>query len=406
MSATRDYNGRLFGMSERTAALAAERKSHIPLGGMPRVLGWGTALPPYRYLQEEIAGWLASTLDPRRARRLRAAFRGSGIESRSGCLPDFAKGCTEPRLFRGASPSTGDRMAAYREEAPALACQAARRALEAARVSATRVTHLFTSTCTGFAAPGPDQDMVENLGLPPTVRRVLFGFQGCSAGIAALRTAAEITRGDPAAVILVVAVELSSLHFQPSVPEEDLRGHALFGDGAGAAVVAGPALHSTSGALPGDAPHDDAPLEVRLEHGCSRLVLKTREHMTWAVGDHGFLMRLSAEVPETLGALLPDFVRELRGPSARGEHPPNESSELWAVHPGGPAILDRIESSLALSPADLHPSRIVLRRNGNMSSATIFFVFEELLRTARRGAGNALAFGPGLTIEGLRFHVV
>ena len=379
-------------MSEPRAALAAERKTHAPLGGMPRVLGWGTALPPYRYAQEEIAGWLASSLDARRARRLKAAFRGSGIESRAGCVPDFSTACREPRLFRGASPTTGDRMSAYREAAPALAGDAARRALEAAGIPAQRVTHLFTSTCTGFVAPGPDQDIVEQLGLDPCVRRILFGFQGCSAGVAALRTAAEIARGDPNAVVLVVAVELSSLHFQPSVPDEDLRGHALFADGAGAAIVAGSKEPSSNGTGPGRS-------LVRIERGCSRLVAQTRDQMTWTVGDHGFLMRLSAEVPETLAALLPDFVRDLRGEGAE------EAGELWAFHPGGPAILDRIQSSLSLSSADLHPSRAVLRAHGNMSSATIFFVFEELLRAERSGPGNALAFGPGLTIEGLRFHV-
>jgi predicted naringenin-chalcone synthase len=382
-------------MSERTAALAAERKSHAPLGGFSRVLGWGTALPPYRYAQEEIAGWLAAPLDPRRARRLKAAFRGSGIESRSGCLPDFSAACSEPVLFRGPSPTTGQRMHAYRDAAPALACAAARRAMEAANVPPERVTHVFVSTCTGFAAPGPDQDIVEQLGLRHSVRRILFGFQGCSAGVAALRTAAEIAHGDPAAVILVAAIELSSLHFQPSVPDEDLRGHALFADGAGAAVVAGVGRPSTNGTSSGNSHR-----EVWIERGASRLVSATRDQMTWTVGDHGFLMRLSAEVPETLGGLLPDFLHELRG-----EEGASESGEMWAIHPGGPAILDRIESSLDLRAQDLEPSRSVLRKNGNMSSATIFFVFEELLRNARRGAGNALAFGPGLTIEGLRFHV-
>jgi predicted naringenin-chalcone synthase len=394
MSAPVDHNGRLLTMNEKTAALAAERNSLAPLDecGLARVLGWGTALPPYRYPQEEIADWLASSLDARSARRLRAAFRGSGIEFRSGCLPDFSSRCAEPLLFHGAPPTTGERMAAYRDLAPALACAAARRALEVACVLPERVTHLFTSTCTGFAAPGPDQDVIERLGLLSSVRRVLFGFQGCSAGIAALRTAAEIARGDPDAVILVVAVELSSLHFQPSLQEGDLRGHALFADGAGAAVVTG-----LAGPM-GNGIGKRGECAVILDRGVCRLVPSTRDHMTWTVGDHGFLMRLGSEVPETLAALLPDFVRELRAEAA-------ESAELWAIHPGGPAILDRIESSHGLSSEDLHPARSVLRRHGNMSSATIFFVFEEILLQARKVAGNALAFGPGLTIEGLRFHV-
>jgi len=381
-------------MNEKTAALAAERNVLAPLGerGLARVLGWGTALPPYRYPQEEIADWLALSLDPRSARRLRAAFRGSGIEFRSGCLPDFSSRCAEPLLFRGVPPTTGDRMAAYRAHAPDLACAAARRALEAAHVMPEQVTHLFASTCTGFAAPGPDQDVIERLGLLSSVRRVLFGFQGCSAGIAALRTAAEIARGDPTAVILVLAVELSSLHFQPSLREEDLRGHALFADGAGAAVVAGLERSTGNGSVQREE------RSVILDRGICRLVPSTRDQMTWTVGDHGFLMRLGSEVPETLAELLPDFVRELRGGEAK-------SPELWAIHPGGPAILDRIESSLGLSPEHLHPARSVLRRHGNMSSATIFFVFEELVGQGREGSGNALAFGPGLTIEGLRFHV-
>jgi predicted naringenin-chalcone synthase len=296
-------------------------------------------------------------------------------------------------------------MAAYRSCAPDLACAAARRALDAAHVAPEQITHLFTSTCTGFAAPGPDQDVIERLGLRSSVRRVLFGFQGCSAGIASLRTASEIAQGDSNAVILVVAVELSSLHFQPSMREEDLRGHALFADGAGAAVIAGPAPSMRNGSAGrgnaggGSADGEAAiPRTVFLARASCRLVPSTRDHMTWTVGDHGFLMRLGSEVPDTLGALLPDFIKELTGEVA-------DSSELWAIHPGGPAILDRIESALRLSPQDLAPSRSILRRHGNMSSATIFFVFEEILRMGRSGPGNALAFGPGLTIEGLRFHV-
>lgn len=378
-------------MSDRMTGLAwlAIRD---PAAGGPGVsvlaLGWGTALPPFRYTQRAIADWLAQGRAPREARRIRAAFRGSGIETRSSCLPDFVDCGQSPRLFRGSPPSTGERMDAFAREAPALAAAAAARALAAARVAPERITHVFVVTCTGFTAPGIDSDLIESIGLSRDVQRVLFGFQGCAAGVAALRTAAEIVRGNTDALVLVVSVELSSLHYQPDFEDDDLRGHALFADGAGAAVVGAGRSTRTNG--------ERSASPIALGLGRSRLVPETRGHMTWRIGDRGFLMRLAADVPERLALILPEWVAsfggELGGP------------RVWAVHPGGPAILDRIESSLALTPDALAPSRAVLRANGNMSSATIFFVLEELLRRECDGEGLALAFGPGLLVEGLAFR--
>lgn len=359
------------------------------------VLGWGTASPEFRYTQDELAHWLARSREPRAARRLLAAFRGSGIESRSSCLPDFAPGRGAPRLFLAGSPSTFARMEAFAREAPPLAVAAARSALENSRIDSSRVTHLFVVSCTGFVSPGLDVDLVETLPLSPDVHRVLFGFQGCAAGIAALRTAAEVVRGSPEAIVLVVAVELSSLHFQPDFEDEDLRGHALFADGAGAAVVEWSQDESLSPAH-----------TVRLGRGASRLLPATRDQMTWTVTDHGFSMRLSSRVPDALGEAIPDFVETL-SVAERGPTTPS----LWVVHPGGPAILDRLQERLGLGDEALASSREVLRRHGNMSSATIFFVFAEALRAAREVEsphstdGVALAFGPGLLAEGLAFRL-
>lgn len=302
-------------------------------------------------------------------------------------LPDF--GGLEPRLFRGAVPSTAERMAAFGREAPGLAAAAAGSALESAGVDPASVTHLLFVTCTGFVAPGPDRDLVLRLGLPPTIRRVQIGYQGCSAGIVALRTAAEIVRGDAETCVLVVAVELASLHFQTAIGEAELRGHALFADGAGAAVVAGARAAEA-------ARHERLATRVQLEAGASELVADSAGDMTWDVGDTGFLMRLSARVPDALSSALPSFVRDLAGGATDIRH--------WAIHPGGPVILDRLARSLDLAPAQLAASHDVLRTCGNMSSATIFFVFERCSGEGP-GSGLALAFGPGLTIEGLRFRV-
>ena len=304
----------------------------------PAVLGWGSALPEHAYNQAEVADHLARDLDPARSRRL-----------------------------------LGER--------------SARQALEASGIPRDSLTHLLFVTCTGLVAPGPDQEIVERLGLPLTIRRVQIGFQGCSAGLVALRTAGEIVRGDPEARVLVVSVELSSLHFQDNLGEDDLRGHALFADGSGAAVVAmAPVAES------GDA------ARVHLGRGHSLLIPSAKGDMTWNIGETGFRMRLTSRVPAALSEALPGFVESFHeGGQAAVEH--------WAVHPGGPVILDGVARTLDLPPESLTASREVLRECGNMSSATIFFVLQRIAAERTPGAGIAFAFGPGLTAEGLAFHI-
>lgn len=375
----------------RTATAPRPPAARVRLEPAPRVLGWGTAVPSHRYRQAELADHLTRALEPRLARRLRAAFRGSRVDTRHSVLPDFRAGVTDPVLFDGGQPTTAQRLAVFRREAPSLAARAAARALEEAAIDPTRVTHLFYVTCTGFAAPGPDRDLVLDLGLSPSVRRVLVGFQGCSAGVVGLRTAGEIVRGDPSAVVLVVSCELSSLHFQQSLKDEDLRGHALFADGAGAAVVGigGGAGGSGTDAAAGRPRFDLGP-------GASLLLPDSERDMTWDVEDTGFRMRLSSRVPDALAAGLPGFVESVAG-GRRVRH--------WAVHPGGPAILAHVAACLGEPVESLAVAARVLRTCGNMSSATIFFVLREIARGGVPGEGMAMAFGPGLTVESLRFRV-
>jgi alpha-pyrone synthase len=306
------------------------------------------------------------------------------VTRRHSVLPDFAPGA-EPRLFRGNVPTTAERLAVFEECAPQLAERAARIALDASGVAPDSFTHFIFVTCTGLVAPGPDQELVERLGLPLTIRRVQIGFQGCSAGLVALRTAAEIVRGDPAARVLVVSVELSSLHFQADLAEEDLRGHALFADGSGAAVVGVPTARRTG-------------RSISLGVGRSLLIPEAKGDMTWNIGGSGFRMQLTSRVPAALSEALPGFVEAFHdGDLSEVEH--------WAVHPGGPVILDGIGRTLGLPPDSLDTSRSVLRECGNMSSATIFFVLREIAATGVPGTGIAFAFGPGLTAEGLAFRL-
>jgi predicted naringenin-chalcone synthase len=186
--------------------------------------------------------------------------------------------------------------------------------------------------------------------------------------------------------VLVLAVELSSLHFQRSLRPEDLRGHALFADGAGAAIVASGV--GTTGPLGAG--------QLELGRGSSRLLPGTADQMTWTVGDHGFLMGLASTVPASLAAAIPELVSRTTGGGDEVLH--------WAVHPGGPAVLDRVEEGMGLLPDALADSRAVLRDHGNLSSATVFLVLERVAARPDSGPGIALAFGPGLTAEALAFR--
>ena len=320
--------------------------------------------------------WAQQSLsDPREARLFGRMAERSGIDHRWSVLADDAG--LEPGRFytRGKPPTTGERMAVYAREAPELALRAI-----AGLADTDGVTHLVVASCTGFVAPGVDQIIARALGLSAKVERVVIGFMGCYAGATALRTAGHIVRSDPSARVLVVSVELCSLHLQADAGLEAMLAMAQFSDGAGAAIV------SATG--PGLAMGEN--LSATLEESDTLI--------TWTIGDTGFAMNLSGEVPGRLANALADPAlagRVLDGGDAA-------DIEAWAVHPGGKSILDAVERAFALTQGALAESREVLRACGNMSSATILFVLEKIM-PRRPATGVALAFGPGLAMEGFRF---
>ncbi len=322
-------------------------------------------------------------------RRLRAAFDASGIETRHSVVGEFAvqpEG-TDPMLVdlgagRVLAPSTGERNAAYVREAPGLFLSAAKQALAATDLAPDDVTHVVTVSCTGFFAPGPDHVLVRQLGLRPTTQRFHLGFMGCYGAFPGLRLADAVCRADPGAVVLVVCAELCSLHLHTGDDLDTILASSLFADGAAAVVL--------SGRTP--APGDDV---VTLDTLGTTLSEEGEADMAWTIGDRGFDMVLSKHVPRILGSSLPAAVPHLLGdlePSA---------VDRWAVHPGGRSVLDHVQSALGLTDRDLEASRDVLRRFGNMSSATVLFVLAELLRRPAAGEERlaAMAFGPGLTVE-------
>jgi predicted naringenin-chalcone synthase len=270
-------------------------------------------------------------------------------------------------------------MEVYAEQALALGARAARTALERSEVDARAITHLVTVSCTGFGAPGLDLRLLEKLGLRRDTERLHVGFMGCHGAVNGLRAARAFASADPAARVLLCAVEVCSIHFTCDTDREKYTGNALFSDGAAALV---------GGACPGRGPW-------RLVATGSSVLPGSSEDMTWRIGDRGFEMRLTKRVPRHIREHLRPWFEEWLGRS--GLRIGDVGS--WAIHPGGPRILSAAEEALGLAPGTAAVSREVLSEHGNMSSPTILFILDRL---AARGAPRpcvALGFGPGLVAE-------
>lgn len=343
-----------------------------------------TAVPPYqvhdtfiRFARTLLAGTRKLPLFDRMADRAQIAERWSCLapsNDPSGEVVDAGR-----FYVRGRFPSTADRMRLFETAAPPLAAEAVE-ALDLG-ADAARITHVLLVTCTGFSAPGLDIELIRRCGLNPSVERTIVGFMGCNAAINALKLARHIVRSEPQARVLVVCIELCTLHLQETDDLEQVLAFLLFGDGCAAALVSA------------------EPVGLALERFHAVLVPEDADLIQWHIRESGFDMLLSGRVPAALGKAL-----------ATGSAPifngtPPEEIELWAVHPGGRSILDAVDAALGLDPAALAASREVLLRFGNMSSATVLFVMQSLMRTARPGAlGCGMAFGPGLTAETMLFR--
>ncbi|HVZ84998.1 MAG TPA: type III polyketide synthase [Terracidiphilus sp.] len=277
----------------------------------------------------------------------------------------------------GKFPDTARRMELFEQSAPILMRKAVDR-LALSEKERSGITHVLVTCCTGLYAPGLDFEIVDHLGLSADVERTMVGFMGCYAAINALKLARHIVRSDPKAEVLMVNLELCTLHFQETQNLEQVLSYLVFADGAAASLITarqqGLALDSFKAVM----------------------VPETRGLITWKIRGLGFDMLLSGQVPGELGQAL--HAGELMAE--------RDGIDLWAVHPGGRSILDAVEKGLELPADALTASREVLSRFGNMSSATVMFVLERMMQQARPGQrGCAMSFGPGLTAETMRFHV-
>lgn len=348
----------------------------------------GTANPPHQVTQHQTAAFMAKALKLEEAdrRKLNILYKATHIDSRYTVLEDYTR--TENFDFYpnngGSFPTTSQRMFVYQQHASNLAIESINECRKVRNFDVKEITHLITISCTGMYAPGIDIELIEKLGLNTSVHRFGINFMGCYAAFNGLKLADAICKSDPGAKVLMVAVELCTIHLQHSSKEDDLTAGALFADGASAVLIE---------------PEKEGMRGFVIDKFYCDLASNGKKDMAWQINDFGFEMRLSSYVPDLLKFKIQDCIRALI-PQSQEEL---EKMDWFAIHPGGKKILEVIEKNLPVAKEKLKYSYDILRNYGNMSSVTILFVFKKIMEnvTARHHLQNILcmAFGPGLTIE-------
>ncbi len=345
-----------------------------------------TAVPPHQVHNAFVQFQRHMLSDRRKCSIFDRLVEKGQIEKRWSCVAPAEDGLGasingERFYVPGEFPSTGARMRQYEIEAPVLAQRAVAKLNLGERKS--EITHLIVTSCTGFSAPGIDLEMIHRIGLNPTIERTIIGFMGCYAAVNALKAARHIVRSEPEAKVLVVSIELCTLHFQETFELEEMMPFLLFADGCAAALISA------------------EPKGLSMERFYATVFPEAASQMAWHIRDLGFNMVLSSRIPTSVG----EAIHRASDAILAGLKP--KDIELWAVHPGGRAVLDAVEAAFRLPITALNASRRVLRDFGNMSSATVLFVLKSLLEENRSGAnGCAMSFGPGLTAETMLFKAV
>lgn len=353
-----------------------------------QILGLGTAVPEFEIEQRD-AAQQASQLSGATAQQERAVgtlYRRAGVKKRhSVVLESSTNGAPARQRFYTSDgpplgPTTAERMQVYDTHAAPLAIEAADAALRDANVRAAEITHVVSVSCSGFSAPGIDVALVRELGLGAATARTHIGFMGCQGALNGMRVAKAFAESDRNACVLLCAVELCSLHHQYTWQPDQLVANALFADGAAALVLrAGADSH---------APWQIA--DVR-----STVIADSADMMSWRIKDHGFQMTLSPQVPELIDRNLRPWLDSW----LREHNLTVDQIGSWAVHPGGPRIVDACARAISAGADCLADSYAVLSEYGNMSSPTVLFILDRLRRRSAPRPCLALAFGPGISIE-------
>jgi alpha-pyrone synthase len=358
----------------------------------------GIANPPFEISQSESLRFVSEALRLNREERNRIAllYRASGIETRYSVLEDYKKAPGQFKFYSNDEsfdpfPTVGQRMNLYKKTALPLALDAINHCLQKLPdLKNSEITHLITVSCTGMYAPGLDIDLIDSLRLNTSINRTAINFMGCYGAFNALKIADALCKSNPEARVLIVCLELCSLHFLKNKEEDHILSSTLFGDGAAAILLSGLPLENKS---------------LSLESFYCDILREGKDDMAWHISDYGFEMKLSSYVPDLIkggiGILTENLLKFLQLKLS--------DIDYYAIHPGGKRILQIIESELGFSKEKNKYAYEVLRNYGNMSSPTVLFVLKSVFEgISKEDAGKnilSFAFGPGLTLEGMLLKV-
>jgi alpha-pyrone synthase len=369
-------------------------KSKFRNHNMSFITSIGTAVPENCFPQMQIAEFMASALQMNDydQRRLKALYRTTKIDQRYSVLKDYGKPFSEYQFYPQSPdlepfPSISQRMQGYQEYALPLCLKAIENLNQ--DIQNIGITHIITVSCTGMYAPGLDIEIIAALGLDTTIQRTAINFMGCYGAFNGLKMADIICKANPKSKVLVVCVELCTLHFQKKMDEDFLLSNALFADGAAAVLV--------------ESEGREKSLEMR-SFFCD-LYFEGKQDMAWKVADFGFEMTLTSYIPKLVKSGIKSLIDRLLVNAGIS----NNDISLYAMHPGGKAILEAIEIALDITREDNRFSYDVLKNYGNMSSCTVLFVLNEILKNTSESDKNknilSCAFGPGLTLESMVLRI-
>ncbi|MFL5728147.1 MAG: type III polyketide synthase [Cytophagaceae bacterium] len=358
----------------------------------------GIASPDTRIAQAKVADLMTETLEMEEmeSARLSALYRATGIQQRYSVLEDYSKKNGDFDFFPNTAgmepfPTIGPRMRLYEKFALKLSMKAIADCLNPVDIELKDITHVITVSCTGLYAPGLDIELVEKLRLNTSVQRTCINFMGCYAAFNALKVADWACKADENAKVLIVCVELCSLHFLKNKNPDQLVSNALFGDGAAAVLIEGKKQKKG--------------VSLSMESFYCSLALDGKNDMAWHITDHGFEMTLSSYVPE----MIKGGIRNLTDKLLQNLNIRLEAIDYFAIHPGGKRILEAIEDELLIKKEDNRYAYEVLKNYGNMSSPTVLFVLRSILKDLNeKDEGKnilSFAFGPGLTLESMLLKV-
>lgn len=357
---------------------------------MSYILNISTAVPEFQIPKEDLKRFYLQALNPDEKdhfiKKIDVLNNKTKINTRYSCIPDY-KGINYELYTHGNFKQPIEkRMALYKEKVMPLASKAIDNLFAQSNLQACDYTHLITVSCTGLMAPGLEFLIAEKYGLEHTEKSAV-NFLGCYAALKALKQAHYIVQAKPSACILIVSVELCSLHFYPSEANEDIVANLLFADGAAAVTVCGNKNE-----------HAKNKIVLNIDDIGSASIPHTSELMKWDITSTAFRMHLSTKVVNAIKNNIHEAVINFIETKT-------SETNYWAIHPGGVKIVEAVQESLQLNKDQVEDSMSILQQYGNMSSATILFILNNIFNKIKKSAPAqnqnifSCAFGPGLNIE-------